>query len=172
MKLIVGLGNPGKEYQQTRHNVGFLVVDALAQKLGAIFENNKYLLCQVAEHDNLVMAKPQTFMNNSGKAVKLLIEKYQILSDSLFVIHDDLDIPLGQYKIQHAIGPKVHNGVNSIEESIKTNQFTRVRIGVDSRSVENRIPGDAYVLQKFSDVEMENLNSVIQKIMVELINDL
>lgn len=172
MKLIVGLGNPGKEYQQTRHNVGFLFVDELATKLKIEFEKNKYVDSEVAANSDFILAKPHTFMNNSGQAVKSLITYYDLPIANLIVIHDDLDIPLGQYKIQHAVGPKMHNGIISIENEVKSNQFTRIRIGVDNRDPENRIPGDVYVLQKFTDDEMKILKGVIENIVVEFMNDL
>ena len=171
MKLIVGLGNPGTEYQQTRHNVGFLVVDELAKNVNESFEKDKYTFSEVASTDDLILAKPQTFMNNSGEAVKYLLEKYMLLENSLVVVHDDLDIPLGQYKIQHAVGPKVHNGISSIEQRINTDQFTRVRVGVDHRDPNNRISGEAYVLQNFTKEERGILSGVIHTIASKLIND-
>ncbi len=168
MKLFVGLGNPGVAYEKTRHNAGFLCVDAIAKHNDISFEKNKYLHALVAQSSELVLMKPETFMNDSGRAVSALVREYPEDYKSLTVIHDDLDIPLGSYKIQFGIGPKEHNGITSIEESLKTNQFCRVRIGVDNRDPLARIPGEAYVLQEFSPDELKVLNETIEKVQVEL----
>ena len=105
MKLIIGLGNPGKEYERTRHNVGFLVVDRLVQELGiGSFELRKELKSSVISYQSLViLARPQTMMNDSGIVVKFLSTYYQIPTANIYVIHDDLDLPLGSYKIQKGL---------------------------------------------------------------------
>lgn len=135
MVAVVGLGNVGGKYKDTRHNVGFMFIDAFPQFSGVI------------------TLKPDTMMNASGKAVKKLADSYKLLPADIYVIHDDLDLPLGEYKIQFGKGPKVHNGVNSVEESLGTEKFWRVRIGVDNRDPDNRVNGEGYVLQKFSSEE-------------------
>lgn len=118
---------------------------------------------------NVLLAKPNTFMNSSGKAVKALLEYYKLDISDLYVIHDDLDIKFGEYKIQKAVGPKIHNGVNSIEEILGTKDFSRIRIGVDNRLPEKRIPGERYVLTDFEAFEMDQLNAVFEKIKLELL---
>jgi peptidyl-tRNA hydrolase, PTH1 family len=168
VKLIVGLGNPGDQYHQTRHNVGFMVMDNLARMINGQWLMNKYVQSLVINHQSLVLAKPQSYMNKSGEAVKLLVSYYESKTSDITVIHDDLDIPLGEYKIQLGKGPKVHNGINSIEKSLGTEQFWRVRVGIDNRDPENRIPGDVYVLQKFSEDELKQINLVIQQIQKEI----
>lgn len=155
MKLIVGLGNPGEKYKNNRHNVGYLLVDALL----------KEKLPQ-----DLVVKKTNVFMNESGKAVAKLVTHYRLPIPSLWVIHDDLDIRLGEFKIQFDRGPKVHNGILSIEEELGTKDFWRVRIGVDGREPDNRTPGEDYVLQDFTAPEKMILNKTILKCVKELMD--
>lgn len=164
MKLIIGLGNPGEKYHNTRHNVGFMMLDELAQMTSDQWLMNKYVQSSIINNQSLILAKPQAFMNNSGEAVKLLLAFYELKPTAITVVHDDLDLPLGEYKIQFGKGPKVHNGINSIESSLGTDQFWRVRIGIDNRDPENRTPGEAYVLQQFSTLEQITLNKVFKDI--------
>lgn len=163
MILIVGLGNPGPKYLQTRHNVGFMMLDTLVGS-GKWARSKSGLLEEVwltiASYDTHCI-KPQTFMNRSGEAVAYAAKKYPKfnIADQLLVIHDDLDIPFGQSKLQFARGPKQHNGLASIESILKTEQFWRLRIGVENRPAsEHRIPGQAYVLQPFASDEKEILD--------------
>lgn len=150
MKLIVGLGNPGEKYKNNRHNVGFMVVDELA----------KLNLPEV------VLFKPQKFMNRSGVEVKKL--QVRNLQD-LYVIHDDLDIELGKFKISFGKGPRVHNGLLSIYEQLGTKDFWHVRIGIDNRLKTGfKGTGEEYVLQNFRPEEKIIVNSVIKKAVKEL----
>jgi len=146
MKLIVGLGNPGKKFENTRHNVGFMLVDLLKK----------------AEGGNLLVKKSDVFMNESGEAIKRFLSKNKIQLSDLYVIHDDLDIPLGRYKIQFAKGPKDHKGLLSINKAMGSEEYWRVRIGVDNRR--ENISGDVYVLQDFLPEE----RLVLEKILPEL----
>lgn len=187
MKLIVGLGNVGEKYDNTRHNVGWLVLDKLKQEISKSefliskqtpnlnFQINKSLesiVCLIntlsTTHQSLILAKPTTMMNNSGAAVAKLTSFYHIETSNLWVIHDDLDIKLGQYKIQFGTGPKVHNGLNSIYEKLGTKDFWHVRVGVDTREAENRTPGDVYVLENFSEDEEKVIEDVSSGILKEL----
>ena len=153
MKLIIGLGNPREEYKSTRHNAGFLVADKLQKtKLSA----------------NVVVKKSDTFMNDSGLFVRKLVDQYKLDPSNLYILHDDLDIPLGSYKIQFGVGPKDHNGINSVESEIGTKDFWRVRIGIDNRKPDDRIPGEEYTLQNFTEGERKILDGVIEKICKEL----
>lgn len=153
MKLVVGLGNPGEKYANNRHNVGHMVVDAL-QTSGA--------------PKGVVVKKTDVFMNESGRAVKKLVDFYKVSPEDLYIVYDDLDIRLGEYKISKGKGPRVHNGVNSVEESLGTSDFWHVRMGIDNRNSENRTPGEAYVLQDFDDEEKKILEGVIDKVVKEL----
>lgn len=149
MKLLVGLGNPGGKYENTRHNAGYFVVDTLKKMI----KNT---------HREVILTKTLSFMNESGEAVKKLMDRYRVNVDDIYIVHDDLDIRLGEYKIQKGRGPKVHYGVQSIENSLGTKDFWRVRVGVDRRDLKNRIPGEEYVLQKFDPDEIKILDNVVQ----------
>jgi len=126
MKIVVGLGNPGVEHENNRHNVGFVVVDRLAA--GAGWESKFDSL--IHKSGDVVLVKPLTFMNRSGEAVAQIMNFYKMNSDDLAVVHDDLDIRLGEFKMQKGVGPKVHNGLTSVEVQLSTKDFWRVRVGV------------------------------------------
>lgn len=167
MHLIVGLGNPGPEYQRTRHNVGFVFLDKLTK--GERFSFDKKMEGEVLKLKNFVLLKPHTFMNDSGRAVRKIVDFYKMSVESVIVVHDDLDIAFGEYKIQKEKGPKVHNGVKSVEECLGRADFWRVRIGID-----NRQPGVGYgtgadyVLSKFSNVEQEELEKMFDDVVKDL----
>lgn len=154
MIAVVGLGNVGDKYINTRHNVGFMFVDEFTQEV----KNNK----------NIISFKPASMMNSSGVWVKKLTESRNLETDNLYVVHDDLDLKLGEYKIQFGKGPKVHNGVNSVEENLGTADFWRVRIGVDNRDPENRIPGEEYVLESFTQAELSIIKRTIEEVCKKL----
>jgi len=182
MRLIVGLGNPGERYNGTRHNTGFLVVEKLKNEI----PNSKFQITNQIQNINfqledkfsaeifrlgkLILAKPQTFMNESGEAVFKIAAFYKIKQNDLYVVHDDLDIKLGEYKIQKGVGPRLHYGIQSIENKIGSKDFWRVRIGVDNRGSENRTDGEKYVLQRFTEEERVILNEVIKKVVDNLSN--
>ena len=172
MKLIVGLGNPGDKHKGNRHNSGFMVVDKIANLLpNKEWSSVQKLQSAIIKNEDLfVLIKPQTFMNQSGEAVKKLIDQYKIKSSDLWVIHDDLDIDLGSYKIQKGKGPKLHNGIKSIEEKTGTTDFWRVRIGVENRNDENRISGEAYVLQDFTEEEVVSITPLFDEISKEILS--
>ena len=178
VKLIVGLGNPGKEYENNRHNVGFMVVDKVAQKLKIkefIYgKNAKALYARTnLKGQEIEFIKPQRFMNNSGSSVIYAYKKHpEITLDNVYVIHDDLDIKLGDYKITKGKGPKEHKGLLSIYAKLRSQNFWHVRMGVDNRGLDTRIPGEKYVLQDFSEEELEVLGKAIDKITSELTNQL
>ncbi len=174
MILIVGLGNPGEKYANTRHNAGFMFVNYMAKHAEAIkqWKFDKYVSAEVAVinlqtkkiHERALLAKPQTFMNKSGDSVLQLLKKNNIEPAHLIVAHDDLDLELGNFKIQRGTGPKVHNGIFSIEEVLGSKDFLRIRIGVDNRLPTNRIPGEDYVLSNFTTDEILTIKKVFDKI--------
>jgi PTH1 family peptidyl-tRNA hydrolase len=179
MKLLVGLGNPGELYTNNRHNVGFHFLDYVISHIDMHFpdklrrENSfersvklRAKLCHLLEE--ILLAKPQTYMNLSGVAVRKIQQFYKIQTSDIFIAHDDLDIPFGNFKIQQGKGPKVHNGLFSIEQTTATNAFWRIRIGVENRGAENRISGHDYVLSNFTNEETKQLPTVFEKIMVQL----
>lgn len=167
MKLIVGLGNPGAKYQNNRHNVGFAVVDQLQTEITK---------SKLQDPEKILIFKSQNLMNNSGKFVRKLVDRYQLDLADLWVIHDDLDLVLGTYKIQFGKGPKVHYGVKSIEEELGTPDFWRVRIGVENRPERTGKPsftkataGREYVLQDFKEEERKIVGEVINEICKKLL---
>lgn len=187
MKLIVGLGNPGDRYKNNRHNVGFMVVDKLKQEVGSenwnTSKKGKLLYTWIRlEDEKIELIKPQTLVNGSGFSIAYAYRKHSDLnSEDIYVIHDDLDMELGSYKIQKGKGPKVHRGLNSIYEKLGKSDFWHVRVGIENRKkpfsilnfkLSKKMPGERYVLQNFTDKEFETLNSVIDKIVVDLMKQL
>jgi PTH1 family peptidyl-tRNA hydrolase len=158
MHLIVGLGNPGKQYEHSRHNLGFRVLDLLA---GGVAWQTKKDLNQFIKLEDVVLAKPQTFMNNSGKAVKDLLKYYP--EAELVVVHDELDFQLGTIKIMKNASSAGHNGVKSIVDELGTQNFIRIRIGTDNPEVRGQIPGEDYVLQNFTETEEKIVAEVLEQ---------
>lgn len=163
MKLIVGLGNPGKEYENTRHNIGFMCVDYFMMQNNLSFDK-KGLSSEYYKGQDFIIAKPQTFMNLSGIAVSKLVSFYKINVEDIIVIHDDLDLPVGTLKIREKGSSGGHNGLKSIIQELGSENFKRVRIGIDKG--ENTIN---HVLGKFKDDErvlidemIKETNSIIQ----------
>lgn len=153
MKLIIGLGNPEYNYKNNRHNVGHMFCDYIkAQK-----KLKKY---------KIVLST--NYMNDSGSFVLSQSKKDKLQLTDLYLAHDDLDLKIGEFKIQFAKGPKDHNGLNDIYEKLKSKEFWHIRIGVDNREVENKIEGKDYVLSDFTSEEKEILNNVFYKICKEL----
>lgn len=169
MKLIIGLGNPGKEYEKTRHNVGFATLQKLREKLLEFGINNWEISkkfnaeicgCSV-NNEKIILAKPLTFMNNSGEAVGLLMRYYKINILDLIVIHDDKDILIGEIKIQKDKNDAGHNGVKSIIEHLNNKNFTRVRIGIASENPKKMSDTAKFVLDKFSLLERKKIETAI-----------
>ncbi len=170
MKLIVGLGNPGKKYEKTRHNLGFRVLDALAEKYQCDFRANKKASSEIVKTQisskSILLAKPQTFMNDSGKAVQKLLTTYlpvrqagNLQLTDLLVVHDEIDLPFGTMKLYGPGGSSAgHKGVDSITQILGYG-FTRLRIGIENRK-EYRVPEtEKYVLQNFTAQEEKKLKT-------------
>lgn len=187
MFLIAGLGNPGEKYQKTRHNAGFLVLDFLYSG----FEGYKYADAKVKkdtiESKEVIFVKPETFMNDSGKSVSYIAEKYEIPNENILVIYDDLDLPLGDVRVSFDRGDGGHNGIKSIVSQIGTKAFTRVRIGIAPKDEEGRAikptggfftPASKavsnFVLKDFSASDLEkikDLSSKVEKIIKTFIKE-
>ena len=163
MRIIAGLGNPGKQYEHTRHNVGFLAVDALAKQLGLNWTISKKINAEIAKGADLLLIKPLTFMNESGSTAAAALAYFKLTPDSLTVIHDDLDIELGKHKVSTDSRSAGHNGVQSIIDRLKTKNFKRIRIGVKIPELE-KIPAEKFVLQKFKLEEKKIINLIISQI--------
>ena len=175
MLLFVGLGNPGKKYEETPHNAGFVAVDRLRESLGytraydvSDWELDKYTNAFISIgrstlQQKFILAKPHTFMNKSGESLEQLVRKFEVrVEKDLILFHDDLDIKLGGYKITRGKNPKGHKGLLSIFRHLKTIDFLTVRIGVDNRQGSN-IPGEDYVLSKYNKEELEMLDESISE---------
>lgn len=163
MKLIVGLGNPDKKYQNTRHNLGQkIIIDYLKSNYNSSFKEKKSLIAKIFEigesSDKKIFAISTDYMNNSGVTVQKLTKFYKISPSNIYIIHDDLDLAVGEYRIQFDRGPAGHNGIKSIIENLKTQQFHRIRIGI-GKPIDN-IPIEDYVLQPFSKSESDIINSI------------
>jgi len=158
--LVIGLGNPGATYQTTRHNTGFRIVDAFAHAFRLTFSMKKKFFSEVVDSPSATLMKPQTFMNESGKAAKAVASFYKIQPKNIIVIHDDLDIPFGQIKIQFGRGPAGHKGVASIIQALQSNAFWRIRVGIAGKT-KDEMPGDAYVISEFTKTENEELKKSI-----------
>lgn len=174
IRLIVGLGNIGKAYVNTRHNVGFVFTEKLADSRRFLEEPKLKSFIHQAElgGSKKIFIEPNTQMNLSGEAVKLVSGFYKIEPSEILVIHDDLDLRLGTYKLQFAKGPKVHNGLLSIENRLGTNKYWRLRVGVDNREVSTRdlMSGADYVLGHFKVDEVKMLDEVFYNANEELLN--
>jgi len=162
--LIVGLGNPGRQYRENRHNIGFLLMDNLSKQLNTQFSRlqSKALVSKTRYHDSqIILAKPQTFMNLSGQAVAGLLNFYKIPHTQLMVAYDDVDLPFGSLRIRPSGGSAGHNGMNSIIEKLGTQEFPRLRMGVGRPP--GRMDAAAYVLQDFSKDEVEELQFLLNR---------
>jgi len=171
MKLIVGLGNPGEKYEQTRHNVGFMVLDQLFKQVTSDkFQVSSKFLGEIVQTKELILLKPTTFMNKSGQSVSAVVRFYKLKYEDIYVVHDDLDIALGEYKLQFAKGPQLHYGVESIEIELGTKDFWRVRVGVENRGVKGNkgVPGEVYSLQNFSPEEKLVFYSVANEVIQQI----
>ena len=170
MKLIVGLGNPDKEYDKTRHNVGFMVID---NYLGSVNWSNKFnaLYCEkVINGEKIIFVKPLTYMNNSGNAVGEFVRYFNIDNKDILVIQDDLDLNVGDYKLKMHSSSGGHNGIKSIIASLGNQDFPRLKVGIGSVKKDEVID---YVLGKFSKKEMEILDnefSIFRKIIESFVN--
>ena len=173
IKLMVGLGNPGLEYEQTRHNAGMLYVDWWRQQLNgsAWSEVKKFkaLMSKVrmADEETIILAQPQTYMNLSGEAVRAITDYYRLKADEVMVAFDDLDLKLGEWKIQKGKGPHGHNGLESIYTHLGTKDFWHLRLGIDDREGERVIAPRDYVLMKLSNDELEELKRVFGEIKID-----
>lgn len=180
MKLIVGLGNPGEKYTGTRHNLGFLLVEHLLRDVSsasqAVWSKNEKLKSEIAtlplqarsaSEEKILLAKPLTYMNNSGMAVLVLREFYKIPNDDIWVVHDELDLPLGAMKIRFGGAAAGHHGVESIIEKLGTDKFWRFRMGIgDFNTHEERSKihnAEAFVLGQFETNDQSELKQAVKK---------
>lgn len=169
MQLVVGLGNPGRNYVHTRHNIGFRIVDHVVETCRGTFVQKTKLHGQLAKLGNVLYLKPDTFMNESGKSVLATLQFYKLTPADLLVVYDDKDLPLGTLRFRTKGSSGGHNGMNSIIALLGTEEFARLRIGVAPVPPE-KILGDTadYVLGKFTKIEEEQLPEIIKQAITHL----
>lgn len=165
--LLVGLGNPGREYAGNRHNVGFLVADLVASRVGAKFGRHKRAVAEVAEGrlgfggPKLILAKPLTFMNLSGAPVVSLAQFFKVPVENVVAVHDELDVPFGQVRVKRGGGEGGHNGLRSMSKSLGSKEYARVRFGI-GRPPGRQEPAD-YVLSDFAAAERKELDFLVDR---------
>ena len=171
MKLVVGLGNFGKEYDNTRHNIGFRFLDAYLSKANVIWKSKfKGLYCEkTINNEKVIFLKPQTYMNLSGESVLLFVNYFKIKIEDILVISDDLALPIGTYRLRSQGSAGGHNGLKNIEECLKSNKYNRLRIGINSET-RNLMDQVSFVLSKFTNEEEKKLIE-LEPIVNNIIND-
>lgn len=157
--LIVGLGNPGAKYENTPHNLGFKVVDRLAETMG-IRVGRKENMAFVGLSEKIVLAKPQTFMNESGPSVKGLLERYELIPGRLILVYDELALPLGEIRVRPKGSDAGHNGVKSVIGSLGTQEFPRVRLGIRPEHLGD---GAKFVLSPFKKAQMQEVDEMVAR---------
>lgn len=167
MKLIVGLGNPGTKYAKTRHNIGFMTIDKLAKDLAISFKLNKSLKTELAQNDEVILMKPQTFMNNSGVAVRTIIKKSNITLADILVIFDDLDMEVGKIRYRDTGSSGGHKGMQSIIDHLQTPDIKRLKIGI-GRS--ENIPPDQYVTKNFTTEQFQQIKITLPEAIATINN--
>ena len=163
MILIVGLGNIGPQYIFTPHNIGFLVVDELTDGQWQLQDKcHAYIHKSLIEGEEVILAKPTTMMNLSGQAVSRLAQYYKISPEDIWIVHDELDLPLGRMKVATSVGNNGHNGLISIQGQLGHNRFWRFRVGIDLRDGRD-IPGRSYVLKEFARSDEELVMTAVDQ---------
>lgn len=177
MKLLVGLGNPEKQYDGTRHNIGFALIDYIYKEWlqkenfddwGKNKKFNSDFTVGTVNGEKIILAKPLTFMNNSGTAVQAIINYFKMETKDIYVFQDELDLKCGDYKIQFNRSSAGHNGIASIIEHLGTQEFTRIRIGIGKEDKQQQGKGADFVLNRFTLIERLKLKEVKKKILEEI----
>jgi len=162
MKLIIGLGNPGKEYEKTRHNTGFMVIDRLANKLGVSVERNKFkgLYTKLKyKGEDVILLKPQTFMNLSGESVRQAMDFFKIKQEDILVIYDDMDMPVGKLRLRQTGSAGGHNGMKNIILHTGSQNFNRIRVGIGRHPYMKVVD---YVLSQFTNDELQDIEKGVE----------
>lgn len=160
IKLVIGLGNPGQKYQRTRHNVGFDVLDRLAQEAGAKFVNHLKWRAHIAKLSNVMLMKPQTFMNESGRAAQAALRFHKWQPEETLVIYDDVSLPFGKLRYRMSGSAGGHNGVKSLIQHFGGDSFPRLKIGIGSPRSGEMV---GHVLGKFSSEEQSGMESALER---------
>lgn len=172
MRIVIGLGNPGKKYEKTRHNIGFRVLDALAENLNVTFQPRAKFYSEIATvnsgKEKNLLVKPQTFVNESGRAIAALKNFYKLSNQDVLVVQDEIDLEFGRIKLSKNRGSAGHRGIESIMEKIDQS-FARLRIGIEGRKSRKELDTYDYVLTNFTEEEEEKLkNEIIPKALEEI----
>ncbi len=170
MKLIVGLGNPGKEYEKTRHNIGFMTIDKYADKLGVSITKEKYngLYAEtIINSEKVILLKPQSYINLSGEVIRRFIDFYKIDIEDILIIHDDLDLEVGTYRVKQHGSSGGHNGLKNIELHLGTQEYKRIKIGISNNKL---MDTKDYVLGKISKEEQEKIDEV-KNVVMDILDD-
>lgn len=163
MKLIVGLGNPGKEYEQTRHNIGYMSIDRIADMFNVKLDNRKFTGLYTKfnyNNEQIILLKPEKYMNLSGEVIRDFVNFFKINVDDVLIICDDLDTPVGTYRLRYQGGTGGHNGLKDIEKNLGTNKYKRIRIGISNDKLRDT---KDYVLGRFTNEELKLLNPILDK---------
>lgn len=172
MKLIIGLGNPGKKYEQTNHNIGFIIIDLLAKKYDILVDQKKFNGLygeKTIKGEKILLLKPQTYMNLSGEAAGAMVRFFKINIADILVIHDDLDLEPGKIRFRKKGSAAGHNGLKSLIEHLQTENFARLKIGIGKPARKEQI--ESFVLQKINDPAIEeNFNTALGKVEEWLFN--
>ncbi|MBS4764117.1 aminoacyl-tRNA hydrolase [Brachyspira aalborgi] len=169
-KLVIGLGNPGEEYKNNRHNIGFIILDKIAESLSVDFDNHKKksLYARGKKGDiQYILLKPQTFMNLSGESAIYISKFFNVSVEDIFVIYDDMDLPFGTFKIKKGGSSGGHNGIKSLIAQLQSEDFFRIRIGIGRPSFGNKV--NDYVLSSFSKSEREIIDNDISDKVIEAV---
>ena len=161
IKLLVGLGNPGKEYQSTRHNLGFQVINYLTGKLDLSWQKEKFKGLYTTgsyQHQKIMLLKPLTYMNNSGECIRNFVNYFQIPLENILVIYDDLSLPVGSFRYRQQGSSGGHNGIKSIIECLGTQKFQRIKVGIGSKQ---EVLWKDWVLQKFTSEEVQEIEKIL-----------
>ena len=164
MKIIVGLGNPGKQYEATRHNIGFHVIDELSSRFNIPLTQSKFNGMYGISHigtEKVMLLKPLTYMNLSGECIVPMMDYFEVEDEDLVVIYDDLDLQVGKLRLRQKGSAGGHNGIKSIIQHLGTQEFNRIRIGIDRPKNGMKVPD--YVLSKFSDGEKDEMSAAVKK---------
>jgi PTH1 family peptidyl-tRNA hydrolase len=174
VKLFLGLGNPGMEYERTFHNAGVLALHALADAMpaptGIAWQNHKKIF-RYATCDGMIFVEPLTFMNESGRAAREAMKKFDLAPQDIVVLHDDSDLPLGTWKVSRGHGAGGHHGIESIINTLGTNDFTRVRIGIRPATERERQKAGEFVLKKMTKKDRAVLDAIFLKIRDHFFNE-
>jgi PTH1 family peptidyl-tRNA hydrolase len=170
MKLIVGLGNPGREYEMSRHNIGFMAIEGVCVRLKMPpFRNESKFKCEISRGEfngeKIILLKPLTFMNLSGEAVQAVKQFYKLNASDVWTLYDDVDLPLGTLRIRSEGSPGTHNGMKSLTQCLSTENFPRFRLGIESRGLSSPPQQDlsSFVLESFRSEELPQVRELTEK---------